>query len=130
MGSSSQEIKALREASVPIFADIIDTLEIVYTGDTIFDALLRPEASFIFSAHTLIMELTYLDGDYEKALKWGHIHIDDIVNHSDMFESNSYVIFVHVSQKYSPFSRALSLMRSAMPESLLGKCYANLFSFG
>ena len=60
-----------------------------------------PAHSYIFQAHTLITELTYLDGDRNKAARYGHIHLDDIIENAQLFKHVQTLIFVHLSQKYS-----------------------------
>jgi ribonuclease BN (tRNA processing enzyme) len=74
----------------------------VYTGDTTMAGLLDDAANaYIFTAHTFIMELTYLDGDRGKAAEWGHIHLDDVISNAHLFEAVQRLVFVHISQKYS-----------------------------
>ena len=58
-------------------------------------------SAFIFRAHTLIIEVTYLDGEMGKAEKYGHIHIEDIVQNAHLFAEVEHLVFVHLSQKYS-----------------------------
>lgn len=95
-------------------------ISMCFIGDTTFAGLMKPACSFIFQAPILITELTYLDGEYAKAIKWGHIHIDDIVQNCHLFENNRYVVFVHLSAKYHVFSRALMMLRNRLPKHVIG----------
>ena len=103
----------------------------MYTGDTTFPGLLSasPKNAFIFSTHTLIMELTYLDGDRSKAEEYGHVHIQDIIDNAELFENVTSIIFVHLSAKYS-MSRAIKLLRDQLPARLVDKVQVSLHSFG
>lgn len=50
-----------------------ETVEVVYTGDTVMSALVAlPQ---VWKARLLIMEVTYLDGGTEAAVKHRHIHV-------------------------------------------------------
>lgn len=123
------EIKQLVQSDIAVYEDSVDNLEMVYTGDTLMSGLLKPDTMFIFKAPILIMELTYLDGDYSKAIEWGHVHINDIIENESIFENDS-IIFVHVSIKYGPFSRILNMLNMSLPEKILQKALVSVKSFG
>jgi hypothetical protein len=123
------ELQDLRNAGRSIKEPDKELLELVYTGDTTFEGLLLPENEFVFHAPILITELTYIDGPYEKAIEYGHIHMEDIQQHAHMFQ-NSHIIFCHLSAKYVPHGKALRLLRSGLPEALLSRSYATLKYFG
>eukprot|EP01033_Poteriospumella_lacustris_P009766 gene9766-6993_t len=125
---TSEQISKLRIDGISIKEPDVEQLEIVYTGDTLFSGLLRPENAFVFQAPILIMELTYLDGKREKAIDKTHVHLDDVVEHAERFE-NQQVVFVHLSQKYSA-SMALEILRDRLPSGLMERSYVNLTSFG
>jgi ribonuclease Z len=125
---AQEEIGQLRRQGIAIKSPDTEQLEIVYTGDTLFSGLLRPENAFVFEAPILIMELTYLDGKREKAIERTHIHLDDVLEHADYFH-NQQIVFVHLSQKYSA-SMALEILRDRLPASLSDRCFVNLSSFG
>lgn len=83
------------------FCSLCSVLQ-VYTGDTTLSGLLQYDSSaFIFRSHTLIIEVTYLDGEKAKAEKYGHVHIEDIVENAHLFYEVEHLVFVHLSQKYS-----------------------------
>lgn len=125
---TSAELKAIRKSGVDITAPGFEKLELVYTGDTKFSALLRPENQFVFQSPILIMELTYLNGDYQKALQWEHVHIQDIISNHHLF-SNENIIFVHLSQKYS-LNQAIELLYNQLPPSIVERVLVSLHSFG
>jgi ribonuclease Z len=125
----SKELGRLKKEGVNIYGDPYETLEVVYTGDTIFDGLLLPENAFIFSANLFFIELTYIDGERSKALNWSHVHIDDIVDNELLFKKVKSLVFVHLSSKYS-VSRAIETIRMTLSASLIQKCEVSLRSFG
>ena len=118
------QIKQLRLDGVAIRDVTKEVCEVVYTGDTVFSALLEPALNFIFNAEVLIMECTYMDGLREKALKYSHVHIYDIVSHSHMFR-NKMVLLVHISRKYT-VDFVLQCLRSTLPDTLKAVTYVNL----
>jgi hypothetical protein len=128
-GLANKEIGQLKKSGIQIFEEPFETLEVVYTGDTLFDALLKPENLCLFNANLFFIELTYLDGDREKAFSWFHVHLEDIVENSEMFDNVGTVVFVHLSQKYS-YSRAIETIRNGLPSPLLNKAKVSLRSFG
>ena len=128
-GLDRLQLKDLVRSGVDIHEESHPSMQICYTGDTVMRGLLSPENSFIFHAPILIMELTYLDGDPNKAATWGHIHINDIIEHAELFQ-NDQVVFVHLSAKYNPHSKAINLLRQRLPPAVLAKAAVSLLSFG
>ena len=128
-GLDRLQIKELIHSGVNIYEESSHDLQICYTGDTVMSGLLSYENTFIFHAPILIMELTYLDGDPSKAVQWGHIHINDVVEHAETFQ-NQRIVFVHLSAKYNPYGRAIHLLRQRLPPALLEVAAVSLFSFG
>lgn len=100
-------------------------LHLVYTGDTTFAGLLSPATRFIFQAPILIMEMTYLDRSngrsYAKALEYGHVHIEDVIQNESWFTHVQCLVLVHLSMKYSPAKRGLALLQEHIPSSLRHK---------
>ena len=126
---SGREIGEVKKSGVRITAEETESLELVYTGDTVIEGLLQQCNEFIFHSPILIMELTYLDGDRKKATDRGHIHIQDIVENTHRFK-NDQIIFVHISERYGPHSKALMMLRDGLPNELLRKSVVSLRSFG
>ena len=126
---SSQEIGELRRSGTKLTHEDTESLEFVYTGDTVFEGLMQPCNQFIFSAAILVLELTYLDGDRTKAVDRGHIHLMDVVENSNLFK-NEQIIFVHLSERYAPHGRALKMLRDGLPSEMIDRCAVSLRSFG
>ena len=106
-----------------------ETTELVYTGDTVLGGLLLPDFSFVLEAEILLVEMTYLDGDQTRAVTYGHVHLDEFVAAHELFK-NRQIIFVHLSSKYFPPSKALSILRRKVPGSIIERCAVGLKSFG
>ena len=126
---SSKEIGELRKSGERLTHEDTESLEFVYTGDTVFEGLMQPCNQFIFSAAILVLELTYLDGDRKKAVDRGHIHLHDIVENAHLFK-NEQIVFVHLSERYAPHSRALNMLRDGLPAEIIDRCAVSLRSFG
>lgn len=94
------ELRALLTQGIAIHREAVDSLEVVYTGDTIFGALLRPENDFLFQAYLFIVEVTYLDGDAKKAVERGHVHGSDIVQNRHIFRHVTKLMLVHISARF------------------------------
>lgn len=127
-GAEPSSFKRLRKAGVEPFRTF-ETCELAYTGDTTFAALLEPGLEFIFTVPVLVVEMTYLDGDRSKATDRGHIHLDDFLEHEHLFQ-NQHIIFVHLSEKYKPHTRALRILRERIPGYLHHRVGVCLRSFG
>lgn len=125
---TQQEISALHQQGV-VVNSIIESVEIVYTGDTVFNALLVPELSFLFTSEILIIEMTYLDGDRNKVAKHCHVHLDDFLENCELFQ-NQQVIFMHLSSRYGTGYRVLDILKKRLPSELLSRCAVGLKSFG
>jgi ribonuclease Z len=123
-----QQLSSLHKQQIPTNS-VIETVEVVYTGDTIFSALLSPDLSFVFTAEILLIEMTYLDGDRQKVAKHCHVHLDDFIEHIDMFR-NRQIIFMHLSSRYGTGYRVLDTLRRRLPEKILTKCAVGLKCFG
>jgi ribonuclease Z len=99
IGRPEEEIAALRQGG----AEVTRREEIpllAYPGDCapeIFDA--APE---LFRARVLLIECSFLgEGDRERATKYDHIHLDDVVERASLFE-NEAIVLTHFSMRYRP----------------------------
>ena len=122
--STAQDFKEMRQNGIDFRHPDREICEVVYTGDTVFKALLPPELNFIFEAELLIMECTYVDGPQEKAKEYSHIHVGDIVDSVDRFR-NKQLFIVHVSQKYRA-DYIIQSLRSTLPRPLVAITAVNL----
>jgi ribonuclease Z len=99
VGRPEEEIVALkirgtevtRREEIPLLA---------YPGDCspeIFDA--APE---LFRARVLLVECSFLgEDDRDRARKYDHIHLDDIIERASLFE-NEAIVLTHFSMRYRP----------------------------
>jgi hypothetical protein len=130
VGRSPSAIRDLKAEGHSITEEDRYVPELVYTGDTTFNGLLKPELSFVFDAELLIIESTYLDGDtQQKAADRGHIHLRDIVSNLAMFK-NKYIVLVHLSQRYYNVGHVLDILRSEIPEEEQNRFSVALRGFG
>ena len=127
-GIPASSYKRLRKSGIEPF-NMYETYELAYTGDTTFEALLAPELQFLFTVPILVMEMTYLDGDKHKAKLRGHVHLDDFLENQHLFR-NEKIIFMHLSEKYSPYTRALRILKDRIPVYLHDRIGVCLRSFG
>ena len=110
-----EEIIDLRKQKVRVYGEE-HTVELVYSGDSTLQGLLQvPDKlndylrevqfsdsmschpvlqdinlDFMFTAEILILEMTYLDGEVDKATSRGHVHLQELITHGSMF-NNRYV---------------------------------------
>src|SRR5262249_19523658 len=61
-----------------IIADVVETPELVFTGDTLPEVLEREEV--VRRARVLVMECTFVDGkvSVDEARSKGHVHLDEL----------------------------------------------------
>lgn len=83
---------------------------------------------FMFTAEMLIMEMTYLDGDGDKAGSRGHIHLQDLLTNGHMF-NNRQIILMHVSSKYG-CQQIIDILGRSLTAQLKASCAVALSSFG
>lgn len=81
--------------------DISTKPEIVFTGDTTLDAIANNKECR--EARILITEMTFLDESCSPAdaRRFGHIHIDEIIERQEIFKNNEFVVFSHFSARYT-----------------------------
>lgn len=115
---SGEEIRDLRLSGVEVSAEI-RLPKVAYLGDTApagLDAF--PEA---LRAEILIMEMTFVaPGERASVIhKFGHTHLDDIVERADRFE-NEVIIASHFSTRLHP-DQIQRIVERRLPESLRGR---------
>ena len=90
-------IAKLKREGVPIDETYYRSL-LFYTGDT--DRALLETCPALFQAEVLLIECSFLsDGHQDRAVKYRHIHIDDIADFADRFE-NELIVLTHFSRRY------------------------------
>eukprot|EP00898_Chlorokybus_atmophyticus_P003061 jgi/Chlat1/3756/Chrsp259S03900 len=117
VGVPGPEIKRLREDGVEV-TNTIDVPEVAFTGDTTAEFITNSANADVLRAKLLIMECTFVDDtvDREGAHRYGHTHIDDVVEHADLFQ-NSAILFIHFSARYSR-EQILQGLENKLPQSL------------
>lgn len=132
---SGREIGELKKSGVEVTSPTVrsEHLDVVYSGDTTFQGLLNSptiSATDLFKADIIILECTYLDGPYDRALEWEHVHVDDIVNNSSIFEETGQLVLTHISVRYSPWGNCVKLLKDALPAEIREKTVVTLKEFG
>ena len=97
-GLSGTEIRDLRYSGVEVSEDVRVPL-ICYCGDTAPAGLDNDPA--VYQAKILITEVTFFRPEHrkEKIHKFGHTHLDDIIERADRFQ-NERIILSHFSTRY------------------------------
>lgn len=114
-GLAGDQIRDLRLGGTEVTHEILSPL-VCYTGDTSpvgLDA--HPD---IYKAQVLITEMTFFRPEHrkEKIHKFGHMHLDDILDRSDRFE-NELIILSHLSTRTHE-AQARQAIRNRVPEEL------------
>jgi ribonuclease Z len=127
-GASGQEIKRLRESGVQV-TDKIEVPEVAFTGDTTGEWIDNPANADALRAKLLIMECTFVDDSVsrEDAVRFGHTHIDDIVERAEKFENES-ILLIHFSARYRA-QEIRDALAARLPESLYKKCSPMLVGY-
>lgn len=117
VGRPGVELGLLRRSGV-IIDDVVPTLVFAFSGDTTADVFdMNP---ILYTAKTLAMEVTFF-ADYkpEDARKWGHIHVQQVLDRADKFQ-NDEIIFTHPSARYDAKMKAAAL--ATIPDNLRDRC--------
>ena len=92
-----------------------DTSLLFYTGDT--DRGIFEGNEHLFRSEVLIVECSFVaDGDQARAVKYKHVHFDDIADFAERFE-NRMIVLSHFSRRYG---------RSEIVDELRRRCPAVL----
>jgi ribonuclease Z len=75
----------------------------------------------MYEAQILVMEMTFVAPSHrkEKIHKFGHMHLDDIVERRERFQ-NELIIASHFSTRYTD-KRIRTLVAKAIPDALAGR---------
>ena len=127
-GASGQEIKRLRESGVQV-TDKIEVPEVAFTGDTTGEWIDNPANADVLRAKLLIMECTFVDDSVtrEDAVRFGHTHIDDIVERAEKFENES-ILLIHFSARYRA-QEIRDALAARLPVCLYKKCTPMLVGY-
>jgi ribonuclease Z len=119
-GLSGDQIRDLRLAGSEVTDEIRIPL-LAYLGDSAPEGLDACPA--MYEARVLITEVTFVAPSHrkDKIHKFGHIHLDDIVDRRDRFQ-NELIIASHFSTRYVE-SRIRRLVQRALPDLLDGRLH-------
>lgn len=108
-GLSGDQIRDLRLSGVDVAAEVRTPI-VCYTGDTSPDGL--DNYAPVYQAQLLITELTFFRPEHrkEKIHKFGHTHLDDIIERKDKFQ-NELIIAMHFSTRYPTHQIEKSIMK-------------------
>jgi len=113
VGRRGEEIAALRAGGTEV-TRLEEIPLLAYPGDCgveIFDA--APE---LFRAKVLLIECSFVGaGDRDRAREYAHIHLDDIIDRTSLFE-NEAIVLTHFSMRYRPAEILEALNR--LPEAI------------
>lgn len=114
-GLSGNEIRDLRLSGVEVTREIRTPL-VAYTGDTSPDGLDGCPA--VYDAKVLITEMSFVRAKHrrEKIHKYGHIHLDDVIERKDRFQ-NELIILAHFSTRYN-HREVERTVQNRLPEEL------------
>jgi ribonuclease Z len=99
-GLPGERIRDLRQAGTAVTREVRTPI-LAYTGDTSPAGL--DNYPPVFEAKILITEVSFIRPNHrrEKIHKFGHMHLDDVVERADRFK-NELIIFSHFSTRYHP----------------------------
>ena len=115
VGLDEAAIRA-RRAAGEVVSEPVESLEIVFTGDTLPEVIDREEA--VRTARLLVIECTFLDDrvPVEKARGSGHIHLDELIARADLLR-NEAILLTHFSARYSA-DQVRSILDRRLPKHL------------
>jgi len=114
-GLAGDEIRDIRLQGTEVTAEIQTPL-LAFTGDT---APVGLDADpNIYKAQILLTEMTFFRPDHrrEKIHKFGHMHLDDLLERADKFQ-NELIILAHLSTRTHP-GEAKRRLEQTLPEHL------------
>ena len=119
-GLSGDEIRDLRLGGTDV-TDEIRIPRVAYLGDSTPDGLDACPA--MYEAQVLILELTFVAPSHrkERIHKFGHMHLDDLIERRDRF-ANELIVASHFSTRYHPRQIQQHVAR-AVPDMLEGRLH-------
>jgi ribonuclease Z len=119
-GLSGDQIRDLRVSGKEVTDEVRVPL-LAYVGDSAPAGLDRCPA--MYEAKVLITELTFIAPSHrkEKIHKFGHIHLDDIIQRRERFK-NELIIASHFSARYTA-ERIKRIIQRKIPDMFEGRLY-------
>jgi ribonuclease Z len=120
-GLSGAKIGELKRAGVEV-ATPVDVDLVAFSGDTTIAML--DDNPWLYRCKVLIMEITYVgtEPDPPHARRYGHVHLDDVVERASLFE-NELIVLGHFSTRLKK-NEILETLAAKLPEDLLARCVA------
>ncbi|HEV8432711.1 MAG TPA: MBL fold metallo-hydrolase [Thermoanaerobaculia bacterium] len=113
-GLDGQQLAALRHDGRSIH-DESEVSMLFYSGDT--DAGIFDSSPALFKSEVLMLECSFVaPGHEERAVRYRHIHFDDIARVADRFE-NRVIVLTHFSKRYAP-AEVIGHLRDVCPRVL------------
>jgi ribonuclease Z len=114
-GLPGERIRDLRLSGTEVTREV-RTPVLAYTGDTSPAGL--DAYPPVFQAKVLITELSFIRPNHrrEKIHKFGHMHLDDLLERADRFK-NELIVCAHFSTRYHP-NEVRRLVEAKLPASL------------
>ena len=114
-GMSGDQIRDLRLSGIEVPSEVRFPL-VCYVGDTAPSGL--DDYPPVYQAQVLITELTFFRPEHrrEKIHKFGHTHLDDIIERVDKFQ-NELIIVAHFSTRYHE-NQIRKFIEQKLPPSL------------
>lgn len=114
-GLSGDQIRDLRLSGIEVSGEVRIPI-VCYCGDTAPQGLDNCEA--VYTSKILITELTFFRPEHrkDKIHKFGHTHLDDIIERSDRFQ-NELIVLGHFSTRYHE-SQLRKAVEKRLPEAL------------
>ncbi len=115
VGTDEEEIRRRRLAGEDVTQEVRVPL-VCYCGDTAPGGL--DNYAPVYQSRVLITEMTFFRPDHrkEKIHKFGHTHLDDIIERAEKFE-NELIILAHFSTRYQE-NQVRREVQKRLPESL------------
>lgn len=119
-GLSGHEIRDLRLSGREVTSEALTPL-VCFTGDTSPAGLDSHED--VYRAEVLITEMTFFRPDHrkEKIHKYGHMHLDDILDRADQFR-NELIILSHLSTR-TAVDAAAAALKKRLPRQLYDRIH-------
>ncbi len=115
IGKTQDEIRDLKLSGTEVSQEVRTPL-VCYTGDTSPAGLDACEA--VYQARILITEMTFFSPDHrrEKIHKFGHMHMDDILERADRFQNELIILSHFTTRNHDSMFR--NLLEKNFPASL------------
>ncbi|MCB1323209.1 MAG: MBL fold metallo-hydrolase [Leptospiraceae bacterium] len=116
LGLPGHEIQRLKLERDDLFYEA-EIPMITFSGDTQIEFVLENE--LVRSSRVLFMECTYICDrrPTERARRWGHTHLDEIVSNADAFADVEHLFLIHFSTRYKR-ETILKTLKERLPDWL------------